>query len=58
MKKIIVLFAFLLLILFGIQTTEAYQIKADAATKRVPMGTKLKLDAANTVIRCNNVVKI
>ncbi len=49
MKKIIVLFAFLLLILFGIQTTEAYQIKADAATKRVPMGTKLKLDAANTV---------
>lgn len=49
MKKIIVLCAFLMLVLFGMQSIEAYQIKADARTKRVPMGTKLKLEAANTV---------
>lgn len=49
MKKIIVFCAFLLLILFGIQSMEAYQIKADAKTKRIPMGTKLKLEAANAL---------
>lgn len=32
-----------------IQSADAYQIQADAATKRVPMGTKLELEAANTI---------
>jgi len=49
MKKIIVLLAFFALIIFGIQNVQAYQIKADAQTKRIPMGTKLSLEAANTV---------
>lgn len=34
---------------YGIQSADAYQIKADAETKRVPMGTKLELEAANTI---------
>ncbi len=49
MKKIIKLFTFALFVLLGFQASFAYQIKADAQTKRVPMGTKLKLEAANTV---------
>lgn len=49
MKKIIAIFAFLMLIMFGFQNAQAYQIKADAQTKRIPMGTKLNLEAASTV---------
>lgn len=49
MKKIITMFAFLMLMLFSFQNVQAYHIKADAQTKRIPMGTKLKLEAANTV---------
>lgn len=33
----------------SIQIADAYQIKADAQTKKVPMGTKLELEAANTI---------
>lgn len=48
MKKIT-----LLLLMFaaflGLQASFAYQIKADAQTKRIPMGTKLSLEAANTI---------
>lgn len=39
----------LLFVLSGIRSVSAYQIKADARTKRIPMGTKLELEAANTV---------
>lgn len=49
MKKIIILFAFLLFIVFYAQTSFAYHIKADAQTKRIPAGTKLQLEAASTV---------
>jgi len=40
---------FTLFAAFVIQTADAYQIKADAQTKKVPMGTKLELEAANTI---------
>ena len=49
MKKIIALFVFVLFAAFCTQTSSAYQIKADAQTKRIPAGTKLQLEAANTV---------
>ncbi len=49
MRKIIVSAVFLFFILFGINMSDAYQIKADAQTKRIPVGTKLNLEAANTV---------
>ncbi len=42
----------LILALFAainLQSADAYQIKADARTKKVPMGTKLELEAANTI---------
>lgn len=49
MKKIITILMALLFVLSGIRSVSAYQIKADARTKRIPMGTKLELEAANTV---------
>ena len=40
----------LIMAAFGIlQNAGAYQIQADAKTKKVPMGTKLELEAANTI---------
>lgn len=49
MKKINIILMALLFVLSVYQSVEAYQIKADAKTKRIPMGTKLELEAANTV---------
>ncbi len=47
-KKIAVLTAMLFAFLM-IQSVDAYQIKADAQTKRIPAGTKLELESVNTV---------
>lgn len=49
MKKLIITLAVILFTAFYTQDVFAYQIKADAQTKRIPVGTKLELEAANTV---------
>lgn len=48
MKKILSALAFMLSIFCALQAG-AYQIKADAQTARLPMGTKLELESASTV---------
>ncbi len=49
MKKNILAGVLTLVLAFFALQADAYQIKADAATKKVPMGTKLELEAANTI---------
>lgn len=48
MKKTFALMVMMLAFL-GFQAADAYQIKADASTKRIPMGTNFELEAANTI---------
>lgn len=48
MKKTFALIVMMLAFL-GFQAANAYQIKADARTKRIPMGTNFELEAANTI---------
>ncbi len=49
MKKNIMAGVLALVLAFFALQANAYQIKADAQTKKVPMGTKLELEAANTI---------
>lgn len=49
MKKLIITFTIMLFAAFCIQDSFAYQINAGAQTKRIPMGTKFELEAANTI---------
>lgn len=48
MKKVIFLLALTVFAFFAAKA-EAYQIKADAETKRLPMGTKLDLESVSSV---------
>lgn len=49
MKKILWIFIFCLFCTFSINAAFSYEIKADAMTKRIPMGTKLDLEMVSTV---------
>lgn len=49
MKKIIISLCLTVFGLFTVLGAGAYQIKADAMTKRVPAGVILQLEAANTI---------
>lgn len=51
MKKFLtILGALITLAIFAVQEANAYQINANAKTKRIPMGTKLELEMANNVL--------
>ncbi len=51
MKKFLLMFGVMLtLALFSVNETFAYQITADAKTKRIPLGTKLELEMAQNVL--------
>lgn len=49
MKKIIITFGVMVFSILSILGANAYQIKADAMTKRIPAGVTLQLEAANTI---------
>lgn len=53
MKKLIVLLGVIFCFFAFNLKTDAYQITADAKTKRIPMGTKLELEMANNVLSDN-----